>query len=60
MICVSIVCGLIVLCMLRRLIQHYYPNALLIYPVAPRMARRQPSEDACNLWIWVHQLSMAS
>ena len=48
-ICVSIVCGLIVLCMLRRLIQHYYPNALLIYPVAPRMERRQPSEGACNL-----------
>ena len=59
-ICVSIVCGLIVLCMLRRLIQHYYPNALLIYPVAPRMERRQPSEDACNLCSRAHQLSIAS
>ena len=57
-ICVSIVCGLIVLCMLRRLIQHYYPNALLIYPVAPRMARRQPSEGACNLCLTVCQQSI--
>ena len=40
-ICVSIVCGLIVLCLLRRLLQHYYPNALLIYPLAPRMERRR-------------------
>ena len=43
-ICVSIVCGLILLCVLRRLVQHYYPNALLIYPVAPRMQRRSPGE----------------
>lgn len=43
-ICVSIVCGLILLCLLRRLVQHYYPNALLIYPVAPRMQRRSPGE----------------
>ena len=41
-ICVSIVCGLILLCLLRRVVQHYYPNALLIYPVAPRMQRRSP------------------
>ena len=43
-ICVSIVCGLILLCLLRRLIQHYYPNALLIYPIASRTMRRQPGK----------------